>query len=251
MAMSIREAFAQSPQPCLKHSTYFDTYEALFAGFQNKPITFVEVGVLNGGSLFMWRQFFGPQARIIGIDLNPGAKKWIEHGFEIYVGSQSDPTFWDGIKASVGSIDILLDDGGHTYPQQIVTTELMLDSIVDDGLLVVEDTHTSYMEGFGDRRMSFINYAKVWVDKINSRFGRFHRAKQQSDSRVWSVEFFESIVAFKIRRSSSGMESQLVANMTVESGEGAKDFRHDDEAESDEAKRQINDIVKRGFSVYG
>ena len=47
------------------------------------------------------------------------------------------------------------------------------------------------------------------------------------------------------------MESQLVANMTVESGEGAKDFRHDDEAESDEAKRQINDIVKRGFSVYG
>ena len=99
--------------------------------------------------------------------------------------------------------------------------------------------------------MSFINYAKVWVDKINSRFGRFHPAKQQSDSRVWSVEFFESIVAFKIRRSASGMESQLVANMTVEAGESAKDFRRDDEVESDEARRQINDIVKRGFSVYG
>ena len=71
--------------------------------------------------------------------------------------------------------------------------------------------------------MSFINYAKVWVDKINSRFGRFHRAKQQSDSRVCSVEFIESIFALKIRRTWSGMESQLVANMTVESGEGAKD----------------------------
>jgi hypothetical protein len=47
------------------------------------------------------------------------------------------------------------------------------------------------------------------------------------------------------------MESQLVANMTVGSGEGPKDYRHDDEPKSDEAKRQINDIVKRGFSVYG
>lgn len=250
MAMSIREAFAKSPQPCLKHSTYFDTYEELFARFQSKPITFVEVGVLNGGSLFMWKQFFGPRARIIGIDLNPGAKKWTEHGFEIYVGSQSDPNFWESIKASVGPIDILLDDGGHTYPQQIITTELMLDSIADDGLLVVEDTHTSYMQGFGDPRMSFINYTKVWIDKINSRFGKFQRVKEQSDTRVWSIEFFESIVAFKIRRSSSSRESQLVANITVESGEGAKDYRHNDGVESNEVKRKIENIIKRGFSLY-
>ena len=31
----------------------------------------------------MWRDYFGPKARIIGVDFNPNAKKWEEHGFEI------------------------------------------------------------------------------------------------------------------------------------------------------------------------
>ena len=59
-----------------------------------KKITFVEVGVFGGGSLFMWINFFGKQARIIGIELNPEAKKWEKDGFEIFIGDQSDPDFW-------------------------------------------------------------------------------------------------------------------------------------------------------------
>lgn len=37
---------------------------------------FVEIGVLDGGSLFMWRDYLGKDAEIIGIDLNPDAKRW-------------------------------------------------------------------------------------------------------------------------------------------------------------------------------
>ena len=51
-----------------------------------KEITFVEIGILDGGSLFMWRDFFGNKARIIGVDLNPEAKKWEKEGFEIFIG---------------------------------------------------------------------------------------------------------------------------------------------------------------------
>ena len=36
----------------------------------------------------MWRDYFGKDARIIGIDLNPEAKKWEKHGFEIFIGNQ-------------------------------------------------------------------------------------------------------------------------------------------------------------------
>jgi hypothetical protein len=46
----------------------------LFEKYKNTKITFVEVGVLGGGSLFIWRIFFGPEARIIGIDHNPNVK---------------------------------------------------------------------------------------------------------------------------------------------------------------------------------
>ena len=66
--------------------------------------------------------FLEKNARIIGIDLNPNAKKWEKEGFEIFIGNQADPDFWKRFKSQVPSIDILLDDGGHTYIQQIVTT---------------------------------------------------------------------------------------------------------------------------------
>jgi hypothetical protein len=53
-----------------KHTTYFPVYDRLFGPYRDRPITFGEIGVLSGGSLFMLRSFFGPKARFIGIDLN-------------------------------------------------------------------------------------------------------------------------------------------------------------------------------------
>jgi hypothetical protein len=87
------ESYLKSPFKSIKHSTYFDIYDDLFSRYRNKNITFVEIGILGGGSLFMWRDFFGPEARIIGVDLNPSAKKWEGEGFEIFIGSQSDEKF--------------------------------------------------------------------------------------------------------------------------------------------------------------
>ena len=65
------DAYDSRPYSSSKHSSYFQVYDQLFTGFIGKPITFVEIDVANVGSLFMWREFFGPNARIIGIDLNP------------------------------------------------------------------------------------------------------------------------------------------------------------------------------------
>ena len=69
-------AYKKSPYRSIKHSTYFSVYDHLFSKFRNKKIVFIEIGVLAGGSLFMWRNFFGSKARIIGVDMNPDAKKW-------------------------------------------------------------------------------------------------------------------------------------------------------------------------------
>lgn len=202
-------AYRASPYRSIKHSTYFEAYDALFARYRGQPITFVEIGVLGGGSLFMWREFFGPQARIVGIDLNPEARKWEADGFEILIGSQSDPTFWRDALARMGEIDVVLDDGGHTYEQQIVTTECLLDAIRDGGMLVVEDTHTSYMKGFGAPRRSFVRYAYRMADRINRRFARLDGPAER---RVWSIRIFESIVAFEVNRTASNRLSEPTDN---------------------------------------
>lgn len=219
------QAYLNSPYVSFKHTTYFDSYDHFFGNYRDREITFVEIGVLDGGSLFMWRDYFGSKACIIGVDLNPDAKKWEKEGFEIFIGSQSDEAFWEKFIQEVGQIDIVLDDGGHTYSQQIVTTESLLPHIKDGGVLVVEDTHTSYMAGFGNISFSFIEYVKEHIDKLNMRFGKFE--KEKAEYRFWSLEIVESIVAFKINRRATSLESQPIFN--IGSTFSAKDFRYEDE----------------------
>jgi hypothetical protein len=157
--LDIYRCYKRSKYLSVKHSSYFHVYEELLTKYRGKNFTFVEIGVLNGGSLFMWRDFFGPGARIIGIDLNPDAKKWEKDNFEIFVGSQSDENFWDQLFLSVGDVDVVLDDGGHTNEQQIITAEKCFPHIKDGGMLIVEDTHTSYMTKFGNpSKYSFISF---------------------------------------------------------------------------------------------
>ena len=217
------KAFIKSPYKSIKHSSYFEVYDELFSKYRNKEITFVEIGVLNGGSLFMWRNFFGSRAKIIGIDLNPVEKKWAKHGFNIFIGDQSNPKFWKKLKKKIGRIDIILDDGGHRYIDQITTIECMLEKVNDNGIIVVEDSHSSYIDGFGDQNYSFINYIKKKIDKINYRSHRID--KKDPETKVWSLKIFESIVAIQVKNKKKLTKSFPIKNKGID--DKAKDFRAD------------------------
>jgi hypothetical protein len=221
---STYQAFMGSPFRSIKHSTYFQVYDHLFSAYRNKPVTFVEIGVLGGGSLMMWRKFLGPNARIIGIDRNPKALDLQEFGFEIFIGDQGDPKFWNEVVPALGEVDVVLDDGGHTYAQQVETVNAMLPVIRDGGLMVVEDTHTSYMRGFGPRRHSFMRFAQKFADGINKRFGGFiSTGSRAASGPVWAIQFFESIVCFYVDRKRAHLLSSLSENMA--SVELIEDFR--------------------------
>jgi hypothetical protein len=225
--LDIYTSYKNSPYLSLKWSAYFQVYAELFEQYRYKPITFVEVGVLNGGSLFMWRDYFGPQARIIGVDLNPLAKKWEKNGFEIHIGNQSDPSFWNAFFSTVGLVDVVLDDGGHLFEQQIVTAHQCIAGVKDGGLLVIEDTHTSYFPAFGyPTKHSFIEWTKGLVDRINARhFVSTKAAKCLYRDAVYSLSFFESMVVFKIDRQKC-FQSELTSNDGVTSD--AEDWRYKD-----------------------
>jgi hypothetical protein len=211
--MSSRKAFDSSPFFSTKHSTYFQAYDELLTDFKNKEIVFLEVGVLEGGSLFMWKEFFGPKARIIGVDLNPLAKKWESYGFEIFIGNQNDEEFWKLLHKQIGNVDVVLDDGGHTFRQQTTTALNVIPIINDGGQLIVEDTHTSYMTGFGNHKYSFMKWAYSLCDVINSRFSGFDtKPVGSATAPVWRVSFFESIVSFHVDRSKASLPSLRVEN---------------------------------------
>lgn len=222
----LKRLFFESPMLTAKHESYFEAYAEELSCYVGKQITFVEVGVMNGGSLFMWRKFFGEQARVIGIDVNPGALELVIHGYEIYIGSQSDKNFWKNFFEEVGPVDIVLDDGGHTYKQQIITAKACIPHLRDGGKLIIEDVHTSYYPSFGyPSRYSFINWSKHQIDRINYRSKSIPgRLGVHSDS-IYSLRFYESIVSFHINRTKC-MPSAVIEN----GGKSilAQDFRYKD-----------------------
>ena len=212
MIKNTLNSFQKSPIKSVKHSTYFNVYDKLFSKYVDTEFTFIEIGIFQGGSLFMWRDYFGDKARIIGIDINEGAKKWEKDGFEIYIGSQSDPVFWDSLFKKIGNVDVILDDGGHEFDHQIITTECVIPHINDGGLLLVEDTHTSYMNDFGGpSKNSFISYSKNIIDGINYRYDHF-KNKKINEKQISSVYFYESFVAFNIDRKICSIDSTWVEN---------------------------------------
>ena len=119
----------------------------------------------------MWKNYFGPKARIVGIDINPHCKKLEENQVEIFIGDQENRKFLRSLKEKIPRIDILIDDGGHTMKQQIITFEELFPHIDKNGVYLCEDLHTSYWPQWGGgykKCDTFIEYSKNLIDSLNA-----------------------------------------------------------------------------------
>jgi len=206
-----------------KLNNYFGVYDRYLNKYVGTDVTFVEIGVKNGGSLFMWRKFFGEKARIIGIDLNPAAKQFEEHGFEIFIGDQNSAEFWTDFYQKVGPVDAMLDDGGHRNDNQIITTFHALQNIKEGGVLLVEDVHTSYMKGFGNpSEFSFLNYCKLLADGIQKNYSiDADFVDLEISDHIDAVHFHEGVIVFDVVDKRKFGERIQLGKKTID----AEDFR--------------------------
>ena len=181
---------------------YFDIYHRYFHRYRGRPITFVEIGVQHGGSLPMWQEYFGPKARIVGVDIDQRCRALAEDGFEVFIGDQADAGFLSSLVDELGSIDILLDDGGHRMSQQKLSFHNLYPAVAEDGLYVVEDTHTSYWrshEGGLRRENTFIEFAKELTDQLHA----WHGEKDSGlvvdgfTTSTMAIHFYDSMVVFE------------------------------------------------------
>ena len=173
----LEKIFLDEPHRLIcKHLRYLRVYEHFFARFKEKEnLTIVEVGVFGGGSLQLWKKYFGKNVRVIGIDINPECKRYEEEQIEIFIGSQSDRDFWKEFKRNVNNVDLFIDDGGHTMLQQRITFEEMFNHLAPDGVYICEDCATSYWPSMGGGykvKDSFIEYSKNCIDYINARYSK-------------------------------------------------------------------------------
>ena len=182
---------------------YFEVYDRHFSKYRNKEVVILEIGVSQGGSLQMWKEYFGDRAKIYGIDVNPKCKELEEENIKIFIGSQSDPKFLREVKKQIPPLDILIDDGGHTMVQQIVSFEELFSCIKDDGVYLCEDLHTSYWIKYGGghkRRGTFIEYSKNFIDYLNAYHSKQRTLKVNEFTKsVFSIHYYDSIVVLEKR----------------------------------------------------
>jgi hypothetical protein len=199
---------------------YFDIYDKHFSRYRNQEVVILEIGVSQGGSLQMWKDYFGKEAKIFGIDINPRCKTLEEDNIEIFIGSQSDRKFLKEVKRQIPPIDILIDDGGHTMLQQIVSYEELFPHIKEDGVYLCEDLHSSYeMEYGGGHKMrgTFIEYSKNFIDYLNA----YHSTQKslhvsEFTKSVNSITYYDSVIVIEKKRKDTPPYTEKTGNPSFE-----------------------------------
>ncbi|MDB5231622.1 MAG: class SAM-dependent methyltransferase [Chitinophagaceae bacterium] len=213
---SLRQIFDDHKDRLIhKWDNYFEVYERYFEKYRNTDVIFFEIGIAHGGSLQMWRKYFGEKAIIIAVDVNPECKQFEEGNTHVFIGSQDDAIFLNELKGKLPRVDILLDDGGHTMKQQLVTFEHMFDFVKSDGLYVCEDLHTSYWKRYGGgykNQYSFIEFSKNIIDNLHGWHAPGKSYKKMFNhltEKIFSIHYFDSIIVIEKRKRIAPIDQEI------------------------------------------
>lgn len=195
--------FAHRGRIVKKWVHYLDIYEKYFAGYRDTPVRMLEIGVYKGGSLDMWREYFGADATIFGIDIDPECAAYATPPNQIRIGSQDDPQFLRSVANEIGPLDIVLDDGSHIGRHQRVSFDTLFPAVKDGGLYVIEDLHTSYWpfshEGGYRRKGTAIEHVKTMIDDMH---GWYHRKAITTPAKdqIGAIHIYDSMVVLEKRK---------------------------------------------------
>lgn len=140
---------------------YLRKYDFFFKGMRKSPnLRMMELGIgpdwNMGASTKVWVQYFSAPGFVLHmVDINENARVFADADVRVTVGDLGDISFLE--KLSCDSYDIIIDDASHFWGHQIEALVVLFNSVVDGGIYVIEDIHTS----FGERRERYRKGAEV------------------------------------------------------------------------------------------
>lgn len=143
--------------------SYIDVYENLFFNLQNKNINVLEIGVLEGHSIKMWKEYF-TNASIYGCDIHDKSHLNLEDDrTTIICNDATKPeTFKD-----IDNLDIIIDDGSHILIDQINSFKILKSKLTNNSFYIIEDVQSANVAPIQDE---FNNTFEV-LDMRNLRIG--------------------------------------------------------------------------------
>ncbi len=148
---------------------YTPFYYEMFKNVRGSIEKVVEMGVGEGASLRMWRDFF-PRAQIYGGEVDP-KRVFKENRIEVF---KCDQTNWVDLSSLCGKtgldIDIFIDDGSHKVADQLFTCTKMLSWLDKDVQYLIEDVADPGLETllneFNEYDCQMFKFGKRYDDRI-------------------------------------------------------------------------------------
>jgi hypothetical protein len=156
---------------------YEFAYQALVAPRRCSATSMLEIGLGcgmgygPGHSVPLWAKYL-PHATISIFEFDfPCLTEFLERDpivsalqpadkarLHFFSGDQSDPEALLRAAAATGPYDVIVDDGGHTMLQQIVSLSVLLRHVKPGGIYVLEDLATSFEPGMADLPVSTVEF---------------------------------------------------------------------------------------------
>ncbi len=135
-------------------SEYLEVYDRIFDGWVDKELSILELGIRDGGSLELWRDYF-PKATVTGIDIKLPALQNVGPRIKMFEGSQANVEFLKDVAASSpgAQYDIVIDDASHVGELTKRSFWYLFDNhLRAGGIYVIEDWGTGYWSDWPDGR---------------------------------------------------------------------------------------------------
>lgn len=203
MDMNLLEYFNNNKgRGIYKFPHYFEIYTKYFEQFVGKDAGILEIGVKEGGSLIMWKEYFGEKARVYGVDLNDSSHVEGEQ-IKTFMGDQSDKEFLKDICNQIPSLDIIIDDGSHRPNDQLTSFEVLFPKLNENGIYLIEDMNHNYAENEGGGYKNFNSALEYFKDLIDYLYGYFDTDRGDTakdiSRNIYSLSFYYNVVVIEKR----------------------------------------------------
>ena len=209
-----------------KWSIYLSEYDRIFSAYREQPVSILEIGIQNGGSLEVWSKYFPNAQAIVGCDINHDCAKlvYVDSRIKVVVGDANTGASETEVLSHSSCFDLIIDDGSHTSSDIVKSFARYFRHLNYGGVFVAEDLHCSYWENYEGGLYypySSISFFKRLADVINYEHWGVEKERRQllqgfsqqlstefdeSDlAEVHSIEFFNSVCVVHKRKAQSNV----------------------------------------------
>jgi SAM-dependent methyltransferase len=169
-----------------KQHHYLPLYDRYLAQWRGTACRVLEIGVSKGGSLSLWRRWFGPSATIFGIDIDPRCARHDGVNASVRIGDQADLAFLNRVVDEMGGLDVVLDDGSHRMADARASFDALFPRLAPGGIYLIEDMHSAYWQSWGGGLGAPGNIYRLAFDMVDDMHHWYHgEAPHDAERAKW------------------------------------------------------------------